>query len=156
MHLFAEITSASKMVYNQGFSKQMHKRKAIRMNTDDATPENTRRQATVSPTPPHTQTVTFASLPTGVTPIDLTGDYNAIDLTTDEDTNHGDVPRVESLGEVASNLEQLGTALREIERREVERRGVDARKNRKRLRGGEINRLLQGSRTMARTRRAVG
>ena len=116
MHLFAEITSASKMLYNQGFSKQMHKQKAIRMNTDDATPESTRRQATVSPTPPHTQNITFASLPTGVTPIDLTrlSDYNAIDLTMNEDTDHGDVPRVESLGEVASNLEQLGTALREI------------------------------------------
>ena len=157
MHLFAEITSASKMVYNRGFAKQMHKRKVIKMNTDDTTPTNTPRQATVSPTPPHIQTITFAPLPTGVTPIDLTGlaDYNTIDLTTNEDTNHVDVPRVESLGEVASNLEQLGTALREIDRRDVERRDVDARKKRKWLRGGEIIRLLEGSRTMVRTRRAI-
>ena len=57
MHLFAEITSASKMVYNRGFTKQMHKRKVIKINTDDATPTNTPRQTTVSPTPPHLQTI---------------------------------------------------------------------------------------------------
>ena len=86
MHLFAEITSASKMVYNRGFTKQMHKRKVMKMNTEDTTPENTPRQATVTPTPPPFQTITFTPLPNEITPIDLTGisEYSTIYLTMDK------------------------------------------------------------------------
>lgn len=135
----------------------MHKNKVLKMNTDNETPETNPRKATTSPTPTTFAAIALKPLPTEIHPIDLTGItyYSTIEVTRDEVIHNVDVFMVNSLGDVALTLDFLGTTLREIDRTYVERRDVGARKKRKWFRVGEMKNLLDGSRTMTRTRRAA-